>query len=52
MFLRYINKDRLAAELVNPIKLEKKVIEGKTYYTAKTIRESTSNLSLTKVSRE
>ena len=51
-FLRYLNKDKLAAELLDPTKAEKKVIEGKTYYTAKIIRESTPNLSLAKVNRE
>lgn len=52
LFVRYLNKDRLSAELLDPTKIEKKVIDGKTYVSGRTFRESTSNISLTKVNRE
>ena len=50
-FLRYLNKDKVSAELINPARVEKRKIDGKTFVTAKTFRENTSNLALTKVNR-
>ena len=49
-FLRYLNKDKLSAELVDLTKVERKKMEGKTYVSAKTFRENTANLALVKVS--
>lgn len=51
-FLRYTNKERNSAQLADPTRIERKLIDGKTYVTAKTFNESTSNLALTKINKQ
>ena len=48
-FSRYLGKDRLTAELVDPNRVDKLKINGKTYQCARTFVESTSNLAKTLV---
>ena len=52
MFLRYLTKDRMSAELVHPYQLDKIKVGGKQYFNAKIFRESTSNIALAKVNRD
>ena len=52
IFLRYLTKDRMSAELVHPYKLDKIKVGGKQYFNAKTFKESTSNIALAKVNRD
>lgn len=51
-FLRYLNKDRLSAELIYPYGVEKIKVGGKTYISAKTFKESTSNIAPALVNRD
>ena len=51
-FIRYLSKDCISAELIDPLKLDKRKFDGKTFITAKTFRENTSNLALVKVNRD
>ena len=52
MFLRYLTKDRMSAELVHPYQLDKIKDGEKQYFNAKTFRESTSNIAPAKVNRD
>ena len=51
-FIRYLNKERMSAELVDPTKLDRKKVDGKVFIAAKTFRENTSNLALVKINRD
>ena len=52
MFLRYLTKDWMSAELIHPYHLDKIKVGGKQYFNAKTFRESTSNIALSKINRD
>ena len=49
MFLRYLTKDQMSAELVHPYQLDKIKVGCKQYFNAKTFRESTFNIAPAKV---
>ena len=51
-FIRYLNKERTSAELVDPTKVDRRKENGKTFLAAKTFKENTSNLALVKVNQE
>ena len=52
MFLRYLTKDQMSAELVHPYHFDKIKVGGKQYFNGKTFRESTSNIAPAKVNRD
>ena len=52
MFLRYLTKDQMSAELVHPYQIDKIKVGGKQYFNAKTFRENTSNIAPAKVNRD
>ena len=52
LFLRYLNKDKISAELADPTKVERKRIDGKLFISAKTFRENTANLALTNINSD
>ena len=52
IFLRYLTKDRMSAELVHPYQLDEVKVGGKQYFNAKIFKESTSNIAPSKVDRD
>ena len=51
-FVRYLNKERLTAVLIDPYHIDQRVEKGKVTYYARTFNESTSNIAKTIVPRE